>query len=86
MSEPLELTEELELESSQSYEASEWVETRNVAQGAGGRAVLGWTLSILAALWVGFTAWSAGRMSLFAVSKFSFSKVNVDGVAPVPPR
>ncbi len=29
--------------------------------GAGGRAVLGWTLGILSAAWIGFAAWSAGR-------------------------
>jgi hypothetical protein len=27
----------------------------------GGRAVLGWALSVLALLWIGFTGWSAGR-------------------------
>ncbi|MEO5773114.1 MAG: hypothetical protein ABIQ32_03215 [Sphingomicrobium sp.] len=30
-------------------------------QGAGGRAVLGSALTVLAALWLGYTAWSAGR-------------------------
>ena len=29
--------------------------------GAGGRQVLGWSLTVLAALWLGFAAWSAGR-------------------------
>jgi len=29
--------------------------------GAGGRAVLGWALGLLAALWLAFTAWSAGQ-------------------------
>lgn len=29
--------------------------------GAGGRRILGWTLAILAAAWIGFAAWSAGR-------------------------
>jgi hypothetical protein len=28
---------------------------------AGGRAVLGWALALLAALWIAYTAWSAGR-------------------------
>src|SRR5687768_6898146 len=32
------------------------------SHGAGGRAVLGYGLAILAILWVGFTAWSAGRV------------------------
>src|SRR3990170_5809916 len=40
-----------------SQDASE-IDTR----GAGGRAVLGGALTILAALWIGFTAWSAGRV------------------------
>jgi hypothetical protein len=29
--------------------------------GAGGRAVLGWALALLAGLWIAFAAWSAGR-------------------------
>ncbi|MBA2466365.1 MAG: hypothetical protein H0V46_02015, partial [Sphingomonas sp.] len=32
------------------------------SQGADGRAVLGGALTLLAALWVGFSAWSAGRV------------------------
>ena len=32
------------------------------SRGAGGRAVLGAALTIFAALWVGFSAWSAGRV------------------------
>jgi hypothetical protein len=32
-----------------------------VEPGAGGRLVLGWTLSLLAAAWIGLSAWSAGR-------------------------
>jgi hypothetical protein len=30
-------------------------------KGAGGRAVLGWTLAVLATVWIAYTAWSAGR-------------------------
>src|SRR5687768_16277375 len=37
-------------------------EAEREAHGAGGRAVLGTGLTILAILWVGFTAWSAGRV------------------------
>ena len=37
-------------------------ETEREAHGAGGRAVLGTGLTILAILWVIFTAWSAGRV------------------------
>src|SRR5687767_9858437 len=37
-------------------------ETEPETRGAGGRAVLSYGLTILAILWVGFTAWSAGRI------------------------
>jgi DNA-binding ferritin-like protein len=41
-----------------------WTETASHPEmhGADGRAVLGGALTILAALWVGFSAWSAGRV------------------------
>jgi hypothetical protein len=44
-------------------EEAEWgmPEAEPQRRGAGGRAVLGWTLAILAALWIAYTAWSAGR-------------------------
>src|SRR5687767_925140 len=44
-------------------EEAEWgmPEAEPRRRGAGGRAVLGWTLAILAALWIAYTAWSAGR-------------------------
>lgn len=38
-----------------------WAEQREEQRGAGGRQVLGWALALLAALWLGYTAWSAGR-------------------------
>jgi molecular chaperone GrpE (heat shock protein) len=46
-----------------SFDAVRWDESRAEGDlhGAGGRAVLGWALSLLAALWIGYTAWSAGR-------------------------
>jgi len=50
-----------------SYEAGfdpiQWEETRaeNHAPGAGGRTVLAAALWLLAALWIGYTGWSAGR-------------------------
>lgn len=55
-SEPLELTNEFDA-------TPEWLAAAEVApeQGAGGRAVLGWTLGLLSATWIGFAAWSAGR-------------------------
>ena len=43
----------------------EWLqptETPVREQGAGGRQVLGTALAVLAALWIGYAAWSAGRM------------------------
>lgn len=41
----------------------QWSETRTEGgeRAAGGRAVLGGALALLAALWLGYTAWSAGR-------------------------
>ena len=40
----------------------EWLAEAQVepSPGAGGRAVLAWALAILAAVWLGFSAWSAG--------------------------
>jgi len=42
---------------------AEWLAPQEERQprGAGGRAVLGWALGLLAALWLAYTAWSAGR-------------------------
>lgn len=49
----------------QNYEEAEaeWVspEVEPQPAGAGGRAVLGWALTLLAAAWIAYTAWSAGR-------------------------
>ena len=44
-----------------AFNESHWRENRAEARGAGGRQVLGITLAVLAALWLAFTAWSAGR-------------------------
>ena len=46
-----------------AFEESEWAvpEPEPEPAGAGGRAVLGWALAILAASWIAYTAWSAGR-------------------------
>jgi hypothetical protein len=38
-----------------------WTERRDEQRGAGGRQVLGWALALLGALWLGYTAWAAGR-------------------------
>jgi len=45
------------------FDRLQWEETRAEAEpaGAGGRAVLGAALILLAALWTAYTAWSAGR-------------------------
>ena len=43
------------------FDEMAWTESRNEQRGAGGRAVLGWALAVLAALWLGYTGWAAGR-------------------------
>ncbi|WP_310468785.1 hypothetical protein, partial [Sphingomonas sp.] len=47
----------------EEFDPSTWAEPASepVAHGAGGRAVLGSGLILLALLWMGYTAWSAGR-------------------------
>ena len=57
---PLELTTEY-LAVEPAFDNSQWTESEAEARGAGGRQVLGIALAILAALWLAFTAWSAGR-------------------------
>ena len=46
-----------------AFDSVEWSETRAERDdaAAGGRAVLGSALTLLAALWIGYTAWSAGQ-------------------------
>ena len=44
-----------------SFDEGEWREQTVMERGAGGRQVLGIALTVLAALWVGYSAWSAGR-------------------------
>src|SRR4051812_29884271 len=58
--EPLELTEEL-TQVVPAFDREQWAESQAEERGAGGRQVLGTTLAILAALWLAFSAWSAGR-------------------------
>ena len=57
---PLELTQEAQVP---DYDESEWALPEDAPEpaGAGGRAVLGWALAVLAAAWIAYTAWSAGR-------------------------
>src|SRR5205823_6143896 len=57
---PLELTEEL-TPVVPAFDREQWAESQAEERGAGGRQVLGTALAILAALWLAFSAWSAGR-------------------------
>src|SRR5437764_14583161 len=58
--EPLELTEEL-TPVAPAFDRDQWAESQAEERGAGGRQVLGTALAVLAALWLAFSAWSAGR-------------------------
>ena len=58
--EPLELTSDA-IATQPRFDSNQWAESQAEAQGAGGRQVLGGALSVLAALWLAYTAWSAGR-------------------------
>jgi hypothetical protein len=44
-----------------SFDEEQWREQSAEERGAGGRQVLGVALAILAILWLGYSAWSAGR-------------------------
>lgn len=57
--EPLTSTSHIAVEP--SFDERQWTERRAEERGAGGRQVLGTVLGLLAVLWVGFSAWSAGR-------------------------
>jgi hypothetical protein len=52
-----------EVHAEPSFDRMSWAEIRDLhgVASEGGRMVLGWALSILALLWTGYTAWSAGR-------------------------
>jgi len=43
------------------FDQGQWLEQTAEERGTGGRAVLGSALAVLAALWLAYTAWSAGR-------------------------
>jgi hypothetical protein len=58
--EPLELTEEL-TPVAPAFDREQWAESQAEERGSGGRQVLGTALTILGALWLAFSAWSAGR-------------------------
>jgi hypothetical protein len=57
---PLELTAD-QIAMEPSFDEGQWAESRAEERGAGGRQVLGTALTILAALWLAYTAWLAGR-------------------------
>ena len=44
-----------------TFDEEQWREQSVEERGTGGRRVLGIALSVLAALWVAYSAWSAGR-------------------------
>jgi len=58
--EPLDLTSD-QVVVAPSFDSDEWAERHAEERGAGGRQVLGIGLAILAALWLAYCAWSAGR-------------------------
>ena len=57
--EPLELTSD-QIAVEPSFDHGQWAESQAEERGAGGRQVLGTALIVAAALWLAFTAWSAG--------------------------
>ena len=59
--EPLELTSEQIVSLDEGFDQSQWTGREAEAKGAGGRQVLGFALALLAALWIAYGAWSAGR-------------------------
>ena len=60
--EPLELTS-ADIVHEPEYAGEDWLQgtESDADQSAGGRRVLGIALTVLAALWIGYSAWSAGR-------------------------
>ena len=59
-SEPLELARE-DMVVAPAFDPDRWAEDQAEARGTGGRQVLGTALLLLGALWLAYTAWSAGR-------------------------
>lgn len=58
--EPLDLTSD-DMLTEPGFDEQAWERRTAEQRGAGGRRVLGWALVALAAMWIGFSAWSAGR-------------------------
>ncbi len=61
MVEPLELQRNDELIVEPAFNQEQWLEQTKEERGAGGRQVLAAALTILAGLWLAYSAWSAGR-------------------------
>lgn len=61
--EPLDLNNQL-ADAEPAFDQEQWAEHQAEQRGAGGRQVLGTSLIILAAAWLAFSAWSAGRSLL----------------------
>ncbi len=61
--EPLDLNSQL-ADAEPAFDQEQWAEHQAEQRGAGGRQVLGTSLIILAAAWLAFSAWSAGRSLL----------------------
>ncbi len=57
---PLDLTVD-QIAMQPTFDQDQWTESRAEERGAGGRQVLGLALTTLAALWLAYAAWSAGR-------------------------
>jgi uncharacterized phage infection (PIP) family protein YhgE len=57
---PLDLTSD-SVAFTPSFDSDQWAEEQAEARGSGGRQVLGTALAVLAALWLAYSAWSAGR-------------------------
>jgi hypothetical protein len=60
---PVPVIEGEEVQSEPGFSRMDWAEIRDVhgVASEGGRQVLGWGLGILALLWTGYSAWSAGQ-------------------------
>ena len=55
--------EPVEVHGEPYFDPASWAEIRDETEvaNAGGRIVLGWALALMALIWTGYTAWSAGR-------------------------
>ena len=58
--EPLELSS-ADIIANDGFDQDAWTEQVAEERGAGGRTVLAWLLALLAAAWLAYSAWSAGR-------------------------